>query len=151
MGCNWIPLLSTEMYQRHNSPLDAGLQQVRKLRHQRSTHFTGLKSSIRRHRNDKFSFLCGAIAQLSSKLAPLILILVTGCRWFVSFRPHYYRGTTPRTHSTGVWVSPVPVWTFGEKSLLLLAAFEPRTDCTTQAATAWQGVSLTLMFHCYWP
>jgi len=41
---------------------------VRRLRHPHSTHFTGVDSSIRRHRNDKFSFLCGATAQLNSQL-----------------------------------------------------------------------------------
>ena len=34
--------------------------------------------------------------------------------------PHYSRGTTPCTHSTGVWVRPERVWTFlrTEKSLV---------------------------------
>jgi len=34
---------------------------------------------------------------------------------------------------------------------LLLAALELRTDCATQAPTAWEGVSLTPTCHCYWP
>ena len=51
-------------------------QFVNWLRHQHSTHLTGVNSSIRRHRNDKFSFLCGATAQLSSKLHPSLSSLL---------------------------------------------------------------------------
>jgi hypothetical protein len=44
----------------------------------------------------------------------------------------------PCTHSTGVWVGQELVWTFlrKKKTLLLLVAFEPATDCSTQGPTA---------------
>ena len=71
-----------------------------------------MTSSIRRKRNDKFSFLYGATAQLSSKLHPSLSSILGGRDVSFTPRPLYYRGTTPCIHSTGVWLSRVPVWTF---------------------------------------
>ena len=80
-----------------------------------------MSSSIRQHRNDKFSFLCGFTAQLSSKLHPSLSSILGAGDLSVS-RPGRFTPVErpPCTHSTGVWVSPVPVWTFlrTEKSLV---------------------------------
>jgi len=120
---------------------------VRKLNASSAFHtFYGVNSSIGRQRNDKFSFLCGATAQLSSKLHPSLTSILGAGDLSVS-RPGRFT-TTPQESG---WAQCRSGRFWEHKNLLFLAAFEPRTDCATQAATAWQGVSLTLKFLCYWP
>jgi len=47
------------------------------------------------------------------------------------------------------WIQTRSGCFWDKKNLLFLAALEPRTDCTTQATTTSEGLSLTLKFHCY--